>query len=128
VSRDLKTHFATGTTGRSSSRRSFAALLADALPLVPMPRRPHDPEGDRWTHYALEPDGDEALTGWMRRHLRIAVWPCQVPVALRDLERAVMRHWRPPLNLTGVQQPWKSHVCNARDAMASAAKDWSPNS
>jgi hypothetical protein len=126
VSRDLKTHFATGKTGRSSPRRSVAALLADVLPLVPMPRRPHDPERDKWSHYALEPGGDEALTRWMHRHLLIAVWPCQLPVPFRDIEQAVMQQWRPPLNLTGVQQPWKSQVREARDDMASAAKDWSP--
>lgn len=36
VSRDLNTHFATGKTGWSSPRRSFAALLADELKLTAM--------------------------------------------------------------------------------------------
>jgi hypothetical protein len=66
-SRDLSTHFATGRTGQSSPRRSFAALLAAAgtLDLQPCPRRPHNPEARKWTHYALEPAGDQQLTAWM---------------------------------------------------------------
>jgi hypothetical protein len=64
VSRDLRTHFATGKTGQSSPRRSFAALLSQAgsLNLVAIPRRRHDPEPKKWTHYALEERADEQLT------------------------------------------------------------------
>ena len=124
VSRDLNTHFATGTTGRSSPRRSFAALLAGQLALVAMPRRPADPEPARWTHYGLEPEGDDRLTSWMRERLRLAVWPRSHAPSLGGIEAAVMAHWRPPLNLTGVSQPWRAQVRRAREAMAGAAKEW----
>ena len=126
VSRDLKTHFATGETGRSSPRRSFAALLAreGALELVAVPRRAHDPEPKKWTHYALEPSGDERLTAWMCSRLRIAVWIKPPRAVLAAIEGRVMNQWLPPLNLTGVRTPWTSDVKAARAVMARAAKHW----
>jgi hypothetical protein len=89
-----------------------------------MPRRPADPEPARWTHYALEPEGDDQLTSWMRGHLRLAVWPRSHAQSLGAIEGAIMAHWRPPLNLTGVSQPWRAQVRRAREAMAAAAKEW----
>jgi hypothetical protein len=124
LTRDLHTHFATGRTGQSSPRRSLAALLADELKLVATPRRPANPEPHKWTHYALELECDERLTKWMRERLRLAAWPCRRPVALGELERLVMRELKPPLNLTGVTQPWSQQVRAARAAMARAAEDW----
>lgn len=124
VCRDLHTHFATGQTGRSSPRRSYAALLADQLRLVAMPRRPERPEPNKYAHYALEAAGDEQLTAWMIRSLRLAVWPCAHPLSLAAIERAVMAHWQPPLNLAGVQQPWKQQVRDARAALAWEAMAW----
>ncbi|HEX8102144.1 MAG TPA: hypothetical protein VF533_06010 [Solirubrobacteraceae bacterium] len=122
--RDLRTHFATGATGQSSPRRSFAALLVDDLNLVAQPRRPERPEPDKWTHYALEADGDQRLTDWMLEHLHLAVWSTRAARPLAAMERAVMQHWQPPLNLTGVRQPWSAHVRKARAAMAQAAVSW----
>jgi hypothetical protein len=59
VSRDLNTHFATGTTGRSSPRRSVAALLfaGGVLELVAIPvvrTIPNRTSGltTRWSHRA----------------------------------------------------------------------------
>jgi hypothetical protein len=124
IARDLGTHFATGATGRSSPRRSFAALLADGLMLNAIPRRPANPEPRKWTHYALEPAGDQRLTGWMREHLLLAVWPLTGTRLLAEVESDVMNHWRPPLNLVGVRQPWQQQVKDARAAMAAAAKTW----
>jgi hypothetical protein len=126
VSRDLNTHFATGETGRSSPRRSFAALLAreGVLALVATPRRSHDPERKKWDCYALEPTGDEQLTKWMKSHLRIAVWVKTGPIDLTTVEHHVMRHWKPPLNLVGVKTHWRPEVKRARSQMVSASKLW----
>jgi GIY-YIG catalytic domain len=126
VSRDLNTHFATGTTGRSSPRRSFAALLSatGTLELVAMPRRPHDPEPRKWGHFALEAPGDEQLTDWMYANLHIAVWPAPAGTVLRPVESAAMHHWLPPLNLTGLSTPRTAQVKNARARMAEQAKAW----
>lgn len=123
MSRDLRAHFATGKTGWSSPRRSFAALLADQLTLVPTARRPDNPEPDKWTHYALMPDSDERLTAWMLDHLRLAAWPARdAQGMLAAIERAVMGHWAPPLNLTGVSQPRSRQVRAARAALARRAE------
>ena len=125
VSRDLRTHFATGKTGQSSPRRSFAALLSQAgsLNLVAIPRRLHDPEPKKWTHYALEERGDEQLTEWMREQLLIAIWPSPARTHLATVEGAVMQKWLPPLNLIGVHTPWTSQVKAARAAMAARARE-----
>lgn len=125
-SRDLSTHFATGRTGQSSPRRSFAALLAASriLDLQPIPRRRDNPEPRKWTHYALEPADDARLTAWMHNHLGIAVWAAPREATLSRAEREAMTHWQPPLNLVGVSTPWTAQVKEARAAMAERARDW----
>jgi GIY-YIG catalytic domain len=124
VSRDLKTHFATGRTGQSSPRRSLAALLADELKLIAMPRRPANPEPRKWTHYSLEAPGDARLTEWMLAHLELAVWECPGGTPLASVESDVMRAWLPPLNLIGVTTPWTAVVRAARASLAQQAKRW----
>lgn len=121
VSRDLKTHFSTGKTGRSTVRRTFAALLRDRLDLKAVPRNLERPDGS--AHYALEPGGDQRLTEWMYEHLTLAVWVKPEDVRLREVERAVLRAWQPPLNLTDVEQPWRL-LKDARRAMAAEARSW----
>ncbi len=83
-----------------------------------------EPDPSKWTHYALEPDGNERLTRWMREHLRIAVWASDGIVFLHDVEHGVMRHWQPPLNLTGVAQPYRRQVRTARAVLAERAAAW----
>jgi hypothetical protein len=123
VARDLRTHFVTGKTGWSSPRRSLAALLVDQLRLEPIARRPENPEPGKWTHYALKSDGDARLTEWMLDHLHLAAWPAERSEGmLGAIERAVMQQCAPPLNLTGVSQPWTASVRAARAAMAAAAE------
>jgi hypothetical protein len=110
VTRDLEQYFRNSTTGHSSPRRSFAALLATKLQLVACPRRWPNPEPNKFHCYALQPDSDERLTGWMIVHLRLAVWPCRTPLSLDKLETAVLLELKPPLNLTKVDQPWRRQV------------------
>lgn len=124
ITRDLNTHFSIGRTGQSSPRRSFAALLVEPLTLIATPRRPQRPEPGRRAHYALEAGSDARLTAWMRERLTLAVWHGEPRRPLAQIERDVMQHWRPPLNLTGVRQPWKAQVKQARAAMADAARRW----
>lgn len=125
VTRDLDQHFRNGTTGHSSPRRSYAALLATKLQLVACPRRWPNPEPKKFHCYALQPDSDERLTGWMLVHLRLAVWPCRTPLSLDKLETAVLLELKPPLNLTKVDQPWRRQVRDvARKQMANQAEQW----
>jgi hypothetical protein len=121
VTRDLGQHFRNGTTGHSSPRRSYAALLAAKLQLVACP----NPEPKKFHCYALQSDSDERLTEWMLSHLSLSVWPCQTPISLDKLETAVLLELKPPLNLTKVDQPWRRQVRDvARKQMANQAEQW----
>lgn len=126
AARDVRTHFATGKTGSSSPRRSFAALLAasDAVDLHAIPRRPHAPEPKRWPTYALEPASDRRLTAWMRDNLRLAAWSSPPGVALSEIEKAVVKSLSSPLNLTIVTTPWTEQLRSARKALAAEARQW----
>ena len=72
AARDIRTHFASGKTGSSTVRRSFAALLRDRLGLSGVPRNQEAPE--RPSNFGLEPAGDEKLTKWMHERLLLATW------------------------------------------------------
>lgn len=122
VSRDLKTHFATGRTGQSTLRRSLAALLREDLNLVPQPRNKMRPDGS--ASFALEPSSEERLTAWMVQELSISVWEKSRSVdRLRDVEEEILRTANPPLNLTHVERPW-SVLVEARREMAAQSRRW----
>lgn len=125
VRRELETHFAVDTakktrTGSSTVRRSFAALLRDALELHAIPRNPEKP--GYFSNYGLTLDGDARLTGWMHEHLSIAVWvkPATLPRSLKTVESAIIDRWMPPLNITGNPHPLPC-LREARKAMTREA-------
>lgn len=124
ATRDIKTHFGDGRTGQSTLRRSFAALLAKRLELKGMPRNPDKPA--HFSNYGLSPADDRKLTGWMKEHLRLAVWPkpSSLVVPLVDIERAVLSRLQPPLNLKDVDTPWAPMIKAARKALADEARAW----
>jgi hypothetical protein len=117
--RDLRTHFGNGRTGSSTVRRTFAALLHDALGLRGIPRNPARPE--RFANYGLSPEHDQLLTAWMRSRLALAVWPRVGTASLITVERAVLQRWQPPLNLKDVHTPWSATISAARRVMATEA-------
>jgi hypothetical protein len=128
--RDLRTHFATdpdrpARTGGSTVRRSFAALLADRLSLTPVPRDLPNPNPAYAASFALSPDDDERLTGWMHEHLRLAVWPSAHGVSaaqLGTIESELIVFWRPPINLR--DNPAKSALLRAaRSRMTRIVRD-----
>lgn len=128
VTRDLKTHFAIergnrSTTGSSTVRRSFAALLREPLGLRGVPRNKSKP--GHFSNYALEHDADDRLTDWMHQHLTIAVWskPAGLDLTLIEVEKRVLRRWGPPLNLTHVPAPLQQ-LRSARAVMAAEARAW----
>ena len=130
AARDVADHFsmrpnAKPTTGRSTVRRSFAALLRDKLDLTAVPRNLDKP--GHFTMYGLAEGGDERLSGWMRSRLGIAVWPAPpgMAVGLKDIELIVIGHFRPPMNLEG--NPARSErLRRARAEMAAEASRWRP--
>lgn len=128
VTRDLKTHFAIergvrSTTGSSTVRRSFAALLREPLQLKGVPRNKLKP--NHFSNYALEADADDRLSDWMHKHLTLAVWPkpAGLELTLAEVEKRVLRRWGPALNLTHVPTPLQQ-LRAARAIMAAEARAW----
>jgi len=120
--RDLGQHFADRQTGRSTLRRSLAALITDEVVMVPLPRNPLKPAD--FDRYALDEESDRLLTAWMREHLRLAFWAAPLGTVLRHIEVAVIQHLLPPLNLTDCVTPYTAAVKASRRIMAERAR-WS---
>jgi hypothetical protein len=122
ASRDIRTHFATGKTGSSTVRRSFAALLRDNLALHALPRNPEKP--GHFANFALDRDGEERLTRWMLERLSLAVWiRPSTTVPLDQIETAVIEAWQPPINLDKVSRR-SATLTSARKRMADEARAW----
>lgn len=119
--RDVRTHFATGKTGSSTVRRSLAALLVETLDLMPVPRNLIKPDGS--ANFALEAEGDTRLSAWMDERLSLATWVSPSGVVLDEVETAVVRRLRPPLNLDKVGEP-RAGLREARRRMATIARNW----
>lgn len=123
--RDVRTHFMTGKTGSSTLRRSLAGILRGQLGLRGMPRNPAKP--GHFSNYGLDPVGDEALTAWMRTHLRVAAWSSPPNVDLSDLETALLLSLEPALNIDKVRTPWRAQVRAGRAVLAAEARAWRPS-
>jgi len=124
VTRDLKTHFGDGRTGRSTVRRSFAALLHETLSLRGIPRNINKP--GYFSSFGLSAADDAALTRWLGRRLLLATWqkPADCAFALEEIEGELLGELAPPLNLKGAATPWTTQVKEARALMADEARDW----
>lgn len=120
ASRDLGQHFADGQTGRSTLRRSLAALITDEIVIHPRPRNPLKPAD--FDRYALDEKSDRLLTIWMREHLRLAFWAAPAGTVLRPIEVAVIQRLLPPLNLTDCVTPYTAAVKASRRLMADRAR------
>ena len=98
--RDVRQHFGTGKTGRSTVRRSFAALLWEELGLAPVPRATAMATSATPATFALSGESDGVLTEWMTEHLALRVWTPPSNVVLAAVERELSADLNPPLNLT----------------------------
>lgn len=125
VSRDLRTHFASGRTGQSTVRRSFAALLHESAGFRAVPRNPEVP--GHFANFGLTADDDARLTEWMWDRLSLAVWPSHGNMALRDIERRVILLLDPPLNIEYLPRTSRRELRAARRLMADEARRWKPD-
>ena len=121
--RDVGTHFATGKTGSSTVRRSLAALLTDQLDLVAVPRNQAKPDGS--ANFGLDSPSDARLSEWMEQRLLLATWIKTGDATLDDVETAVVRQLRPPLNLDKVGES-RERLREARKRMADIARARQP--
>lgn len=132
ASRDIDGHFgsrargAQSPTGSSTLRRSLAALLAVENGYVALPRNITNP--GYFANYDLCDADDRNLSAWMRRRLRLAVWPHDAVLELDGIETAVLRQLEPPLNIDKVTTPWRGQLKAARAHMAAEARAWSVTS
>ncbi|MGZ6799736.1 MAG: GIY-YIG nuclease family protein [Mycobacteriaceae bacterium] len=122
--RDVRTHFAVGKTGSSTVRRSLAALLGSEFGLVAVPRNPAKPDGS--ANFGLDPASEACLSDWMEQRLSMATWTQPGHATLDDVETAVLRRLRPPLNLDKVGEP-RERLRQARRRMADIARAWRPS-
>jgi hypothetical protein len=114
--------FASGKTGSSTVRRSFAALLREDLALRAVPRNPDKP--GHFANFGLQRDGEDRLTRWMLERLSLAVWiKPATTVSLDQIETAVIEAWQPPINLDKVSRRSAS-LTSARKRMADEARAW----
>lgn len=130
ASRDVEGHFgmrvrgAQSPTGSSTLRRSLAALLASGRGYRGMPRNPASP--GYFSSFGLSVEHDDDLSAWMRRRLRLALWPHDKVMALDGIETDVLSAMLPPLNLDKVTTPWRDQVKSARRRLANEARAWRP--
>lgn len=128
ASRELQDHFGMrprgvqSPTGSSTVRRSLAALLASAHGYQGIPRNPLKP--GYFDKFGLCAEDDEHLSAWMKRRLRLSLWPHDDVAALFDVETDVLRGLLPPLNIEKVRTPWREHVKTARRLLADQALQW----
>ena len=125
ATRDAEGHFGMrlrgkqSPTGSSTLRRSLAALLAPARGYRGTPRNPDNP--GHFANFGLSAKDDSDLSAWMRRRLRLAIWPYDKVEDLDALETDVLAELLPPLNLNKVITPWRKQVRSARKLLAQEA-------
>jgi hypothetical protein len=99
--RDLRTHFRSGATGRSTLRRSIGAILKNKLKLKSIPRSPRRSTQDLY-NYKFSIEGGERLTEWMKTNLEIGFYVPESNIStetLRIIEGKMLEYVRAPLNL-----------------------------
>jgi hypothetical protein len=102
-------HPAERSSGTSSPRRSFGALLREKRPCEMWPKPAGT--GGRWE---FEPKREEWLSCWMKENLAYA-W---VPLSQQDakmVELLLIRELTPPLNIKHVGGADRSRLIEARD-------------
>jgi hypothetical protein len=98
--RDLKQHFTSGETGRSTLRRSLGALLREQLDLHPIPRGNFENSGRRFRNYKFDSVGENRLTEWMKMNLGLSFYPVGNDLSqIRYLEKKLINKIVPVLNL-----------------------------
>jgi hypothetical protein len=107
-------------TGRSTLRRSLAALLKDELGLVCIPRPTRgEYKAVNFTNFSLDPASDAALTAWMERHLTFDPKPSERP---GEEEGRLVAEICPALNITGCGNPFADTLKAGRKRCADEAR------
>ena len=116
--RKFENHFNSKSTGFSTLRRSIGAILKKSLRLTATPRS----SGKSKTNiqnYKFQADGEDRLTDWMRRTLRVSVCPVNEP---NSVETVLIKTLRPLLNLKGWANPDGTKIRALRKICADEAR------
>jgi hypothetical protein len=100
---------------RPQSGAVSAALLTDQLDLVAVPRNLAKPDGS--ANFGLDSPSDARFSDWMEQRLLLATWIKPAAATLDDVETAVVRQLRPPLNLDKVGES-RERLRETRERMA----------
>jgi hypothetical protein len=99
--RDVNTHLASGQTGWSTFRRSLGAVLKQRLNLIAQ-KRDKNPRKLRADKYKFDDAGEQRLTAWMIKNLKIGFWLAENHMTKEELrieEEKVIIKLKPTLDL-----------------------------
>jgi hypothetical protein len=100
-------------SGGSTVRRSIGAMLkSEDFRLEAEPRAAAG-SGKDCVNYRFTNDGEQRLTEWMQRHL---ICKCYAVAwdKVRQVEKGLIERFRPPLNLTGWENPQRATIKRRR--------------
>src|SRR5206468_3796329 len=76
-----------------------------------------------WQNYRFQPDGETALTRWMKGHLQMNFVALEgTRDDIRACEKALIGELEPPLNLTDWRNPQASGIKRLRSLCAQEAR------
>ena len=115
----VRNHFKHQQSGFSTLRRSLGALLKSELQLQALPRASGTLVSNT-TNYRFQEEGEQRLTRWMTQHLTYGCVPLDQDVGV--VERALIREFEPPLNLTGWPNPFRQTLMVLRTVCRNEAQ------
>ena len=117
--REFENHFSSQSTGFSTLRRSFGAILKENLRLEAIPRSP-GPSETNVRNYKFLSDGEDRLTDWMKENLEVGI--CPISSDYESIEKKLLLIVRPILNLTGWGNPYRKEIKALRKICADEAR------
>jgi hypothetical protein len=87
-------------TGKSTVRRSLAAMLANTLSLQAVPSSDDPNDNDRYTNYRLTADSENRLSEWMKANIKVAFGELK-PSQVEASYLALVNYNTPKLNFQG---------------------------
>lgn len=116
-------------SGFSSPRRSIGAILKQELKLHAC-RRANGRSPTNWRNFRFSDKGEERLTRWMKRHLRMNLVPIPTggKAKIEKIEQRLIAKLKPPLNLKGWRNAQAPTVKALRKTCSDEARDSSRRS
>ena len=117
--RGHENHFNSDSTGFSTVRRTFGAIQKSNFNMKAIPRSPGN-SNTNITNYKFLPEGEKRLTEWMTNNLEIGM--CPIFENYKYIEKGLINHLHPPLNLTGWVNPLRQKIMSLRKICSDEAR------